>query len=347
MTLRTSWIVLPLALALLLPAGFVMGQGRSADIEEAKKLLEQNPVTENRLRLGTLQYLEGSDILQAGDVAMAVEAMRSAVVTFEDGRGNPAETRAEFQEARYGLAYALLQDDNPHEAILVLNQLVQANPNYGKGAYLLGVTKLQQPGQDNLEGGLDVLGQLARSGGAPYNGRAGRTATRYVYNVSTLPHANGKPDMAASIISTLEGAIGAGMGSGGDENDMIAFATGVYRFDNADTIGAIESFEALHGKNSGFSLRSGVSVRDALANSFYRAGREQLQTGGKSGGELALEMFDKAGELGDSNSIDILHGRAAAYAISGNAEAAREETEKIKGMNPEYYEKIIKIIEDQ
>ena len=104
------WASLLLAVALLLPAGFAVSQGRMADIEAAKKQLEAKPNFDNRLRLATLQYHQGIDYLKANDLQNATDSMQASVETLEAGQGMIPETHPAFEEARYGLGYVLLRE---------------------------------------------------------------------------------------------------------------------------------------------------------------------------------------------------------------------------------------------
>ena len=336
------WVTLLLAVALLLPAGFAFSQGRMADIEEAKKDLDANASFNNRLRLATLQYLEGTDYLKAGDLNNAIDSMQAGVWTLEDGKGQIPETHPVFEEARYGLGYALLKNNNPYEALLVLDQLVSASPEFGKARYLLGVTLMNIPGEKSMQRGLDVLVTLSKEGRDPYKGWAAHAATRYAYDVSTLYHARGDSSGASTVLASVTDAIGTDMGASSQESAMVQFAAGVYLRDGGDPLAAVDAFEAMYKSNPDFRLANGVALSGVLSNAYYAAGLAQLQSGGDSGNTVAAEMFEKALSVGDSTATDANHGKAVAYTRLGENDKAVEALKAIVSKDPGYYDKIKK-----
>lgn len=329
-----------LAVAMLLPAGAAFSQGRMADIEDAKRLLDENPTFNNRLRLGTLQYLQGVDYLQSGDMNSAIDNMQAGVWTLEDGQGMIPETHPVFEEARYGLGYALLRNNNPYEALLVLDQLVNASPNFGKARYLLGVTLVNIPGQKSLARAVEVMKQLAQDGNDPYKGMGARAATRFAYNLSTLDHAAGDPAAASATLATVTDTLGTDQGANSDENDKLVYAAGVYALDNGDLWGALDQFEALHASNSGFRLNNGVALSGVLSNTYYAAGLDQLQLGGESSDRIAIDMFQGALDTGDSSAQDANHGLAVAHTKLGETEQAVAALKRIIERDPSYYDRI-------
>ena len=64
-----------------------------------------------------------------------------------------------------------------------------------------------------------------------------------------------------------------------------------------------------------------------------------MEAGGETGGELALEMFTKAGETGGANTAEIRHGKAIAYSLMGDEEGLKKETEALRTENEAYFEK--------
>jgi tetratricopeptide (TPR) repeat protein len=336
------WVILLLAAAMLLPAGFAFSQGRMADIEDAKKDLDANANFNNRLRLATLQYMEGADYLKAGNLNSAIDSMQAGVWTLEDGKGQVPETHPVFEESRYGLGYALLQNNNPYEALLVLDQLVSASPEFGKARYLLGVTLMNIPGEKSMQRGVDVLVKLAQEGRDPYKNWAAHAATRYAYDVATLYHARGDGAGAAKVLDTVTATIGNEMGASSEESALVQFAGGVFLRDAGDPIGALDKFEAMYKANPGFRLANGVALSGVLSNSYYAAGLQQLQAGGDSANSLAAEMFENALEVGDSTATDANHGRAVAYTRLGDNDKAVEALKAIVSKDPGYYAKIKK-----
>lgn len=340
MKLYHLWIAVLLTLALSLPAGFALGQGMNAEIEAAKKSLADNPVLQNRTRLGALQYNEGNRLLGENNAAEAAKSMQAAVWTFEDGDGSIAENSVEFENVRYGLAYSLRESGNPMEAVLVLEKMIQVNPGNDQARYLLGVTLINSGGDKNLDKGVKVLSKLSKEGQPPYNERASQAVTRQLYNLSTVLHAAGKKDRAADLLAMIGESVGNGKGASTEENNKVRFATGAYMIENGDSYGALEQFESIKESDPNFTSASGKKLDEVLSRTYYRAGRDQLEAGGETAGELALEMFTKAGETGDPNSAGILHGKAAAYALTGNEEGFKKESEALQKANPEYFKEI-------
>ncbi len=335
------WISLLLVGALLLPAGMALGQSRMAQIEDAKRLLEDNPTFNNRLRLGTLQYLEGVDYLGAGDLDNAIDLMQAGVWTLEDGAGLIPETHPVFEEARYGLGYALLQNDNPYEALLVLDQLVNASPTFDKARYLLGVTLINIPGSKSMQRGVDVMRALAVDGREPYKTWAQRAATRFAYNLSTLDHARGNAEEATATLTDVIADIGADKGASEDENNMVQFAMGVYQRDQGDLFGALDNFEPLYASAPGFRTSTGTTLQEVLENTYYFAGVEQLELGGFSAASLALNLFESTESVAqDPDALDIHHGKAVAYTRLGEEDNAVEEIRAIIRIDESYYERI-------
>jgi tetratricopeptide (TPR) repeat protein len=336
----TLWITLLMVAALLLPAGFAFSQGRMAQIEDAKGLLDSNPTVNNRLRLGTLQYLQGVDYLKAGDLNNAIDSMQAGVWTLEDGKGQVPENHPVFEEARYGLAYTLLHNNNPYEALLVLDQTVSADPDFGKARYLLGVTLMNIPGEKSMKRGIDVMAKLAQDGRDPYKEWAAHSATRFAYNLSTLPHATGNAAGASAILDSAIDAVGAGNGSSANENTSVEFARGIYLRDTGDVLGALEHLEAAHSADAGYRLSNGVALSGVLANMYYASGLEQLQAGGDSASSLAADLFGNALKVGDSGALDARHGKAVAHTRLGQTSEAVEELKAIVAKDPGYYERI-------
>jgi tetratricopeptide (TPR) repeat protein len=341
--MKTLRILLALLLlTALLPAANAFAQGRMAEIDDAKRLLEDNPTFNNRLRMGTLQYLEGSDQLKAGNLAGAIDMMQAGVWTLEDGAGLIPETHPVFEEARYGLSFALLENNNPYEGLLVLEQLVAASPNYGKARYLLGVTLMSIPGEKSLQRGVDVMRQLAQDGAPPYKEMAARAATRFAYDLSTLAHAQGDPGKANATLNQVTGELGSDMGASGKENNMVKFAKGLYLRDMGDEFGALDAFEALFASEPNYQLSNGVALRGILSNTYYGAGLKQLGLGGTGAANVAVDLFSKSLEVGDPEAVDAHHGKAVAYLMLEDEASAVEEIKMIIKKDVSYYNKIKK-----
>jgi len=331
-----------LVAALLLPAGIAFSQGRMADIQDAKKLMDTNPTTNNRLRLATLQYLQGVDYLKSNDMNNALDSLQASVWTLEDGKGQIPETNPVFEEARYGLGYALLQNNNPYEALLVLDQLVKADPAFGKAKYLLGATLINIPGAKSTKRAVDVMTELAQSGQAPYADYGAHAATRFAYDISTLEAAKGDPAAATQTLEAVTSAIGSDKGADAQENHMVMFAEGIYRRDAGDAMGAVDKLEALYNEDSSFQLANGVALSGVLSNAYYAGALDQLQLGGDGAQMLAVQMFDNAAKVGDPGALDVHHGKAIAYTKLGEMDKAAEELQAIVSKDPSYYDKIKK-----
>lgn len=330
------------ALFVMSYAGMTFAQSRMADIEDAKRLLEENPTVNNRLRLGTLQYLEGVDYLQAGDMQNAIDWLQAGVWTLEDSQGTISDTSTEMEEARYGLSYALVLNKQPVDGVLVMEKLVSSSPNYGKARYLLGVTLMNIPGKENSERGLEVMVQLASDGNPPYMEMAEQAATRIGYNYSVVDHAQGNVQGALSTLSSTLDSVGRNKGADQAENELVGFAMGVYQADSGDLFGALSEFEAVYEVNDTFQLESGAALSGLLSNTQYQAGLEQLSLGGETAALGAVDLFDSALRTGDSQATDALHGKAVAYTVAGDTAAAVETLKELVKIDASYYAKIKK-----
>lgn len=342
MKLQVRWLALSLAALLLLPAATLMAQSRGPDIEDTKRLLQENPTLNNRVRLGTLYYLEGVDYLLAGNSEAAVENLQSAVWTLEDGAGQVPDTNAVFEEARYGLGYAQLQAGNPYEALGALDPAVKANPEFHKARYLLGVTLLGIPTRASQTRGLEVLKLLAQESDGDIKAQAERSALRFAYNTSTAMHAQGNAAGAAALLQGVTDALGSDLASNMGENEKVQFAAGVYLADSGDAFGAIDAYEKLYNTNSGFSLSNGVTVASVLSNTYYQAGLDQLDLGAGTASLVAVDLFDSAATVGDPKAVDVHHGKAVAYSRAEDAENMVAEIKMIAELDPGYFAKIQK-----
>ncbi|MEE8436594.1 MAG: hypothetical protein V3S64_17540 [bacterium] len=290
--------------------------------------------------LGAEQYNEGNRLLGENDAAGAARMMQAAVWTLEDANGSSKESASKIDAARYGLAHALKESGNPMEAVLVMEKMIQVNPKNDQAKYLLGVTLMNSPGDKNLNKGVKVLSMLSKEGQSPYNDMAARAVTRQLYNLSSVMHAAGKKDRAADLLAKIGESVGAGKGASKEENNNVRFATGMHMLESDDNYGALEQLEAIKESDPNFTSPGGRKIDEVLSRTYYRAGRDQLEAGGETAGELALEMFTKAGETGDANSAGIRHGKAAAYALTGNEEGFKKESEALQNENPEYFKEI-------
>ena len=336
------WFSLLVAVALLLPAGFAFSQSRMADIDDAKSLVESNPTFNNRLRLGTLQYLQGVDYLKAGDLSNAIDSMQAGVWTFEDGKGQIPETHPAFEVARYGLAYALLKNGSTYESRTVLEQLVNASPDFGKARYLLGVALMSTPGEQSQQQGIAVLSKLAQDGRAPYKDMGAHAATRYAYDLSTLVYAQGNAEGALQTLNSATDEVGFDAGANDAENNSVHFGAGIYRRDTGDTFGALDHLEAVHNADANYQLANGVAASGVLANMYYAAALAQLQDGGDSANQTAVGLLENAASTGDPDALDVQHGLAVAYTRLGENDKALDALKKIVAKDPSYYNKVKK-----
>ena len=337
---HTLWITLLLAAVLSFPAGMAFGQWRDKEIEAANVALAKNETKSNLITLATLQFQEGVDYLKANDYAKAIDNIQAAVWNLEDTKWGVSDSDSTFVDARYGLAYALALNNNGYEALLVLDKVVESNPGFGKGRYLLGITLLNLPGQDNVDRGMDVLRQLAVDGNSPYNEWAERAATRAAYNHSTLTHSQGNADGAMGVLGKVTDEIGSDKGASGDENSKVQYAQAIYALDSGDTQGGVEKLESLHSNDSGFQLENSVTLSGILSNAYYQAGVAQLEAGGDSGANAALEMFTKSGDLGGSSENDLRHGIAIAHTLLGDLDSADSVLRELANSDPDYYNRI-------
>lgn len=337
---HTFWITLLLAAVLSFPAGMAFGQWRDKEIESANVALAKNETKANILVLASLQFQEGVDYLKANDYEKAIDNIQAAVWNLEDTKWGISDTDSLFVDARYGLSFALVQNNNGYEALLVLDKLLESNPGFGKGRYLLGLTLLNLPGQDNVDRGMDVLRQLAVDGNTPYNQWGEKAATRAAYNHSTLTHSQGNADGAMGVLGNVTNEIGSNKGASGDENSKVQYAQGIYALDSGDTEGGVEKLEALHADDSGFQLENSVTLTGILSNAYYQAGVGQLEAGGDSGAQAALDSFTKSGDLGGSSENDLRHGIAIAHTLLGDLDSADSVLRELANSDPDYYNRI-------
>lgn len=286
------------------------------------------------------QYNEGNRLLGQNDADGAVRMMQEAVWTLEDAHDSSKEGASQMEVARYGLAVAAKESGKLIMAVVVLEKMIQVNPNNGQAKYLLGVTLMNSAGDENLDKGVDVLSKLSKEGNPPYSEMASRAVTRHLYNMSTVMNAAGKKDRSADLLAKIGESVGAGKGASEEENNKVRFATGMHMIESNDNYGALEQLEAIQKSDPNFTSANGKNINQVLSNTYYRAGRDQLEAGGETGGELALEMFTKAGETGDANSAGIRHGKAAAYALTGNEEGFKKESEALEKADPKYFKEV-------
>ena len=124
------------------------------------------------------------------------------------------------------------------------------------------------------------------------------------------------------------------------ENERVQFATGVYLADSGDTFGAMSAFETLFDSNYGFSISNGVTVAGMLSDTYYQSALEQLDLGGGVSTEMAVELFDSSARVGDSDAVDVHHGKAVAYARMDDKQNMLSELYIIADLDPGYLEKI-------
>ena len=289
--------------------------------------------------LAASQFNEGYELLGELDAAGAAKMMQAAVWTLEDANGGSKEIAAELETARYGLAHSLKESGNSGEAVLVLEKMVQINPENGQAQYLLGVILINSSSDKDINKGLKVLSKLSKEGKPPFNERASQAVTRILYNRSSVLYSSGEKDRAADLLAKIGASVGDGKGSSEEENNGVRFATSMHMIDSGDSYGALEQLEAIKESNPKFTSPGGKKIDEMLSRTYYRAGSDQLEAGGETGGELALEMFTKAGETGGANTAEIRHGKAIAYSLMGDEEGLKKETEALKTEHEAYFEK--------
>jgi tetratricopeptide (TPR) repeat protein len=328
-----------LAFALILPAGLALGQNRQADIDQAKQTLESSPSPSNRERLATLQYLQGVDYLNAGNMEMATTALQEAVETLDKGEGQIPEHSPVYEEARYGLAFALWKADKPYDALLYLEQLANSSPKLGKARYLLGSALISISGKKSYERGVEVFIQLAQDGTGEAKEMAARAATRTAYNESTLMDAQGQSGEGLNKLNSLKSSVGMAMGANDAENQAVQYAMAYYEQTTGDVTGALAGYEDLYKGNPGFALGNGTGLKDVLANAYYQNGVELLR-GGAGSAQQALDMFNQSATVGGAEPADVHHGKAIAFALMNDEANLAQEMAAIHTMDPGYYDKI-------
>ena len=345
MNKRFRLVTVLLAALLFLPLGLAFGQQLEVgeEIKKARAALTNNPANrEARSRLVGLYFKQGVEDLSNRFYAEAVGAFQEGLAAGLQEADKLSANNPEVEETRYSLAYALVQQGNPHAAIPVLDTLVADSPDYFKGRYLLGVTLVRTIEPQNVSRGLEVLRQIARETSDDIRTISVRTATRLSYNISTVEFASGNTAQALTLVDDVVRDYGNAPGETKAETNALKFALGTYLLDSGEFDSALFEFQYLSEKDKDFALNSGVTLKQVLANAFYQTAVDALSARDADGAERALEMLKEQEKLVGSASAEVHHGRALAHQINGDKEMAREELRAIKAMDESYYRDLLK-----
>lgn len=330
-----------LATALLLPAGWATAQDRTEQIEEQRMLLEEVPSRQNRERLAQLLYLQGVDQVYMGNYADAISNLQQAVWTLEDGEGITPENAPIFQEARYALGYAYYQDSQIYEAMLVLDQAVNASPDFDRARFLLATTLIEAPGDRSDERALNVLRALRGDGDEDHAAMATRTAARLMHNRSTALGALGENGEAVKMLRSLKADFGQEPGASVQENTQIEYAHGIFYRDSGDLLSALQHLEAAHSMTPDYMLHNGTALEDVLARVSFNAGVELIDEGSAMDAMVALDVFNQAGKLDDEDRPDVHHGLAVAYYLMEEDDQSFAELQRVGELDQQYLQRII------
>jgi tetratricopeptide (TPR) repeat protein len=291
-------------------------------------------------------YKQGLEDLQNNLVAEAIKAFEAGLSEGQGGSNPLPDTDENIQQTRYAYAYALAQDGRLFDAIPELDVLVESAPDMDVAKYLLGVTLMRTMSNENIIRGLSVLKQMADGSSDP-NARtiAMNGAAQLGYNVSTGEHASGDPEAAAKLINAVLADYGQEPGRDAAENNHIHFALGVYLKDSGDIAGAMSELDTVAGTAADYALQNGTSLTQVRGDAYYQAALAQLQQGGQAGGQGALDLLRKLEEFegaGGSNAHHIMHAKALAYNLTGNANAVNATLKSLRSANPGYYSSVTK-----
>jgi len=345
MNKRFRFFAVLLAALLFLPLGFVFGQQLQVgeDIKKTRAALTSNPSDRDaRSRLVGLYYKQGIEDLRNRFHAEAVRAFQEGLAAgLQEAQTLPANA-PEVEEARYALAYALVQQGNLCGAMPVLETLVADSPDYFKGRYLLGVTLVRSMEPANTSRGLEVLRQIARETSDDVRVIAVRAGTRLSYNISTVAFGFGQTGQAVALLENVVRDYGNSPGETKAETSNLKFALGTYLLDLGDFEGALFELRFLSDKDKGFALNNGVTVKEVLANAYYETAVDALSARDSDGAEWALDLLKEQEKLQGSASAEVHHGRALAHQILGDRAKVQEELQAVKAMDDSYYRELLK-----
>ena len=345
MNKRFRFFAVLLAALLFLPLGFVFGQQLQVgeEIKKTRAALTSNPSDRDaRSRLVGLYYKQGVEDLRNRFNAEAVRAFQEGLAAgLQEAQTLPANA-PEVEEARYALAYALVQQRNRFGAIPVLETLVADSPDYFKGRYLLGVTLVRTMEPANVSRGLEVLRQIARETSGDVRVIAVGAGTRLSYNVSTVAFGSGRTGQAVALLENVVRDYGNSPGETKAETSALKFALGTYLLDLGDFEGALFELLFLSDKDKGFTLNNGVTVKEVLANAYYETAVDALSARDSDGAERALDLLKDQEKLQGSASAEVHHGRALAHQILGDRAKVQEELQAVKAMDESYYRELLK-----
>ena len=345
MNKRYRLFAVVLAALLFLPLGFTFGQQLQVgeEIKKARAALAKNPSDRQaRIQVVGLFYKQGVEDLSNRFYAEAVRAFQEGLAVGLQEADKLSANNPEVEESRYALAYALVQQGNPYEAIPVLDTVVSDSPDYFKGRYLLGVTLVRTMEPANVSRGLEVLRQIARETSGEVRDITVRASTRMSYNVSTVAFGFGRTGQAVALLENVVRDYGHSAGETKAESSALKFALGTYLLDLGDFEGALFELQFLSDKDKDFTLNSGVTLKEVLANAYYETAVDFLSARDADGADRALDLLKAQEKLQGSASAEVHHGRALAHQIKGDEALVEEELQAVKAMDENYYNELLK-----
>ena len=329
-----------LAAALLFTAVSASAQSFYGDeIRETETVLRANPTSlNNHLRLATLHYLAGVAWAESGYVDRALFSANNAVLILSNAKipvSNPV-----YQEALYASAYYKWESGQPYDALLNLDQILNASPGNFKAQYLRGAVLVDAPAKGSWKRSVEAFADAGNAGDESQQAMAGRSASRVAYNASTVDHALGMPESALDTLSAPAYIFGLGSAASDLENQAGVYAEGTYTYDATGPLGGMTVYEDIYAENPHFTLNNGVTLKEILSDAYYAAALELLAQQSPNTASWALTLLDKSGALGNDADANLHHARAVAYKILGNQEKVVESMEIIKVLDAERYEAI-------
>jgi len=281
----------------------------------------------------------GVESLRNGDKAGALDHFQQAVQAGETAQppltaGSPA-----MADAHYGVAYTLMVSGKIMDAIPVAENLVTQAPSNMEARYLLGVLLTRSATADGVKRGMEVLGQMAQESDGDIKTIATRGAGRLGLNFSSAHYAAGSGSAANGIMMAAISGAGNTPGESAEENNMIAYASGVYMVASGNAEGAVSTLSAINTSNSEFKLANGVSIKQVLGGAYYQASLDSLVKGA-AGADRALALLDELTNLEGDGVADVHHAKAQAYELKGDKASAKKHYDAIKDIDPAYHKRV-------
>jgi hypothetical protein len=311
------------------------------EIRQAEDALQASPRDSvKRVEVAKLHYLSGSDYSMHGNAAPAAVEFKIALKVLEDKQSRIPQQHPVYEEVRYGLAYSDLALGQPQDAVVLLDQLVASSPRFSRARVLLGVALLRTASDTDTPRGLEVLAQVAKELPGPDGTMATHIASRYSYDLAVSEAAAGKPNAAAGMVEDLRDRFGLNGGATAAENQTFLYGFGTLELQAGNTAAGLAAYDGLKNQNPEFRLANGVTLRQVLANTYYRVGLDELSKGGAGASERAIAAFDDAEQYGSSKDADTHHGKALAYKQLDERDRMAVELALVLQADSSYYKRI-------